>query len=106
LTGPVGIVQMAQQTVKQGFHYFLTFVAVISIHLAFFNLLPIPALDGGRLMFLFTQQLLRLFGGREELGVRIEMIANLLGFFLLLGLLLFITFKDVMRLLKGFFGEG
>lgn len=105
-TGPVGIVQMAQQTVKQGFHYFLTFVAVISIHLAFFNLLPIPALDGGRLMFLFTQQLLRLFGGREELGVRIEMIANLLGFFLLLGLLLFITFKDVMRLLKGFFGEG
>lgn len=95
-TGPVGIVRMAQQTVKQGLNYFLIFVAVISIHLAFFNLLPIPALDGGRLMFLFTQQILRLFGGKEEVGVRIEMVANLIGFFLLLGLLLFITFKDIV----------
>lgn len=105
-TGPVGIVQMAQQTVKRGANYFLMFVAIISIHLAFFNLLPIPALDGGRLMFLFTQQLLRLFGAKEEVGVRIEMVANLIGFFLLFGLLIFITFKDVARIIRGIFGAG
>lgn len=97
-TGPVGIVNMAQNSVRQGAKYFLFFMAIISIHLAFFNLLPIPALDGGRLMFLFSQQLIRLFGGKEEWAIRAEMVANLVGFLLLFGLLLFITFKDIQKL--------
>lgn len=97
-TGPVGIVQMTQNSVRQGAKYFLFFIAIISIHLAFFNLLPIPALDGGRLMFLFSQQLIRLFGGKEEWAVKAEMVANVVGFLLLFGLLLFITFKDIQKL--------
>ncbi|TNE49530.1 MAG: RIP metalloprotease RseP [Deltaproteobacteria bacterium] len=98
LTGPVGIVRIAQSSVQQGAKYFLFFLAIISIHLAFFNLLPIPALDGGRLMFLFSQQLIRLFGGKEEWAIRAEMVANLIGFLLLFGLLIFITFKDIQKL--------
>jgi len=96
-TGPIGIVQMARTSFKRGFDFFLRFVAFISISLAFFNLIPFPALDGGRLMFLFLQQTLRLFGGKEEVGVRIEMVANLIGFVLLFGLLIFISFKDILR---------
>lgn len=98
LTGPVGIVRIAEKSVQQGLKYFLFFVAIISIHLAFFNLLPIPALDGGRLMFLFSQQLIRLFGGKEEWAIRAEMVANLIGFLLLFALLIFITFKDIQKL--------
>ena len=98
LTGPVGIVRIAQNSVQQGAKFFLFFVAIISIHLAFFNLLPIPALDGGRLMFLFSQQLIRLFGGKEEWAIRAEMVANLVGFLLLFALLIFITFKDIQKL--------
>jgi RIP metalloprotease RseP len=95
LTGPVGIVRIAQQSLEQGFNFFLWFVAIISIHLAFFNLLPIPALDGGRLLFLMSQQVLRLFGGKEEWVVRVEMVANVFGFVILFGLLILITFKDI-----------
>ena len=101
LTGPVGIVNQTQQAVRLGFNYFLKFVAVISIHLAFFNLLPIPALDGGRLMFLLTQQVIRLFGLKDEIGIRIETVANVISFILLFGLLILITFNDIYRLLFG-----
>ena len=101
LTGPVGIVNQTQQAVRLGFNYFLHFVAIISIHLAFFNLLPIPALDGGRLMFLFTQQIIRLIGLKDEIGIKIETVANIISFVLLFGLLILITFNDIYKLLFG-----
>ncbi len=101
LTGPVGIVNQTQQAVRLGFNYFLRFVAIISIHLAFFNLLPIPALDGGRLLFLFTQQFARIIGIKDEFSVKIETVANIISFVLLFGLLILITFNDIYRLLFG-----
>ena len=101
LTGPVGIVNQTQQAVQFGFDYFLMFVSLISIHLAFFNLLPIPALDGGRIVFLFAQQVIRLFGWKDDVGVKIETIANVISFVLLFGLLILITFNDIYRLIFG-----
>jgi RIP metalloprotease RseP len=101
LTGPVGIVTMANQSVQQGAFFFLIFISVISIHLAFFNLLPIPALDGGRILFLLLQQGFRAAGADERVGLRIETYAHVLGFILVFSLLIFATYKDIARLIFG-----
>lgn len=92
LTGPVGIVYIVEDSAKQGFLYLANLTALISLNLAIVNLLPLPALDGGRLLFLG----IRLATGRivtDELEGRIHMI----GMVLLLGLMLYITFQDIGR---------
>jgi regulator of sigma E protease len=57
VTGPVGIATMAGEAVKQGLWSFLSFLAVINLNLGILNLLPFPALDGGRLIFLLGEML-------------------------------------------------
>ena len=92
LTGPVGIVYIVEDSAKQGLLYVANLTALISLNLAIVNLLPLPALDGGRLIFLG----IRLVTGRivtDELEGRIHMI----GMVLLLGLMLYITFQDIGR---------
>ncbi len=98
LTGPVGIVNMANQAVRQGAFFFLIFVSVISIHLAFFNLLPIPALDGGRIVFLVIQQGFRAIGVDEKWSLKIETYAHVVGFVLIFSLLIWATAGDVRNL--------
>ena len=71
-----------------------SFVAYISINLAFVNLLPIPALDGGKLLFL----LIELIRGKK-LDPKYEGTASLIGMALLLGLFLFVTYQDIARLI-------
>lgn len=98
LTGPVGIVNMANQAVRQGAFFFLIFVSVISIHLAFFNLLPIPALDGGRIVFLVLQQGFRAVGVDEKWSLKIETYAHIVGFVLIFSLLIWATAGDIRNL--------
>jgi len=98
-TGPVGIVSYAKRAVDRSLRYFLVFIAIISIHLAFFNLLPIPALDGGRILFLFIQQISRAIGFKEESTTRVESFFHLIGFLLLFGVLILVTFKDILKLI-------
>ncbi|MCB9638678.1 MAG: site-2 protease family protein [Myxococcales bacterium] len=98
LTGPVGIVKMANQAVRQGAFFFLIFVSVISIHLAFFNLLPIPALDGGRIVFLVLQQGFRAAGVDEKWSLKIETYAHIVGFVLIFSLLIWATAGDIRGL--------
>ncbi len=92
--GPVGIVNVAVQTTKLGVAHFIQLLAIISLNLAVFNVIPIPALDGGRLLFLLIEKV----KGRP-LDVRTEMVANGLGFAFLLLLILAITVKDILTLL-------
>ena len=94
LAGPVGIFQIGTQAASFGVAALLQFFAIISINLTVLNLLPVPALDGGRLLFLLIEKI-----KGSPIAQKREAIANLIGFALLLLLMLVITVRDVARLL-------
>lgn len=92
--GPVRIVQEIHTAVQLGFFYLLQLAAFLSINLGLFNLLPIPALDGSRLLFLALEGL----RGRPVDPTK-ENFVHLVGFGLLLLLIMVITYKDILGLL-------
>lgn len=94
VVGPVGLVAEAGRAAKEGLFRLLELTAAINLSLALFNLLPIPALDGGRILLLFLGRLFRL---RPEQ----EAAVHYLGFLFLLLLILAVTFQDIRRLLGG-----
>ncbi len=94
LTGPVGIVGVVGDAAKFGFIYLLSFTALISINLAVINLIPFPALDGGRLLFLLIE---KIKGSRIK--PQIANAANMIGFGLLMILMVVITYHDIIKLL-------
>ncbi len=93
VVGPVGIVKMAADTSKLGFAYFLQFLALLSLNLAVLNVLPVPALDGGRLLFVIIE---KIRGKKMKAGN--ELMANAIGFGLLILLILVVTLKDIKGL--------
>lgn len=95
ISGPIGIVHMAQkeQLASQGFLAMLNFTAVISLNLGIMNLMPIPALDGGRAVFILLEFVI---GKRRR--AKIEVYANNVGMAFLLGLIVIISIKDVWRI--------
>jgi len=93
VTGPVGMVGIVGDAYQFGFVYLLSFAALISINLAIINLLPFPALDGGRLFFLLIE---KIKGSR--INPKITDTANMIGFYLLIFLMLIITYHDVIKL--------
>ncbi len=99
IAGPVGIAVMTGQVTRLGFIYVLQFTAILSINLAILNILPFPALDGGRLLFLIIEKV----RGRP-VTQKIENIVHTVGFSLLMILMVLITFRDIFRL-KGKIGE-
>ncbi len=96
LGGPIAIAQMAGNTADRGMVYFIMFLAFFSVNLAILNLLPIPVLDGGMLVFLAIEQL-RGKALRPEVQVRFQMI----GMLLIMALMLFAFYNDIMRLFRG-----
>ncbi|MDQ5957703.1 MAG: Zinc metalloprotease [Patescibacteria group bacterium] len=91
--GPVGIAGLVGDARALGWVYLLTFAAFISLDLAVINLLPFPALDGGRLFFLLIETI-----KGSPIRPKIANAFNLVGFLLLIGLMLVVTFFDVWRL--------
>lgn len=91
LSGPVGITKTIAETASHGFDMLLTLTAFLSINLGLFNLLPIPALDGSRLVFLGVE----VVRGRKLDPAR-ENVIHFVGFLLLIGLMLVITYKEVV----------
>lgn len=94
LSGPVGIIVMLKNMLLMGPASFFSFVATLSVYLAVFNILPIPAADGGRLMFLALE-----FLRKKPLAEKIEQKMILISFGVLIVFFVYVTFKDVMRLL-------
>lgn len=90
--GPVGIFSLASQTTKVGIIYFIYLLAVISVNLAIMNMLPFPALDGGRFLFLAIEAIIR-----KPIPRKFEAIVNGAGLLFLLGLMVFLTVKDIGR---------
>lgn len=93
IAGPVGIVGMVEDAAAFGFTALLTFTAIISLNLAIINLLPFPALDGGRLLFVAIEAVT----GRRIPPVWANR-ANLIGFGLLMLLMIAVTYNDIIRL--------
>ena len=89
----IGITQMIAQQLGQRFVEGLELAAKISALLGFFNLLPLPALDGGRLVFLSIEVVTR-----RRVNHRIEQIVHMVGMVILLGLMLLLVAKDLKRL--------
>lgn len=93
ISGPVGIVTMAGETGKYGAVYFGYLVALISLNLALMNLLPFPALDGGRILFVFIRKITG-----KMISDDLEGKIHGAGMILLLGLMIFVTWNDITRL--------
>lgn len=96
-TGPVGMAQITGEVAKGGISPLLEFAAFISINLGIINIFPLPALDGGRVVFV----LLELVRRGKRISVKTERLIHSIGFILLLGAILAITYKDIVRLVSG-----
>jgi regulator of sigma E protease len=94
LSGPVGITKQIAKAASRGMVNFISMLAMLSVYLGLFNLLPLPALDGGRAVFLGLESVMR-----RRVDPRIEAAVHTAGFVLLFGVLLVVTFKDI-------FGKG
>ncbi|MCP4631464.1 MAG: RIP metalloprotease RseP [candidate division Zixibacteria bacterium] len=92
--GPILIAQMAGQTASQGFSSLLMFTALLSVNLAILNVLPIPVLDGGHLVFLFVEKI-----RGKPLSIDKRMRIQQVGMALLLILMLVVTYNDIIRLI-------
>lgn len=93
--GPLFIASIAGQVAEQGWRYFLGFMAILSINLAILNILPIPALDGGQLMFILIE---RIKG--KPLSLRQRIAVQQVGLAFLLVLIIFVTINDIVRVLS------
>ena len=95
LSGPVGIYSIIDSQAKEGFEALLYLVAYLSINVGIINLLPFPAFDGGRILFLFIEKIFR-----KPVSKKVENMIHTIGFILIIGLLLYVTGNDIFRLIK------
>ncbi|MEK7735958.1 MAG: RIP metalloprotease RseP [Nitrospirota bacterium] len=96
LGGPIMIFQMAGQQASLGVMNFFLFMAVISINLGVLNLLPIPILDGGHILFLGIEAV-----RRKPLSEKVMMIAQRIGLAIIIALMVFAFYNDIMRFISG-----
>ncbi len=94
ITGVVGIAVLTHTSIQDGLMMYVQLVAMLSLSLAILNILPFPALDGGRIVFVCIEMVLR-----RRLNQKIELLVNAFGFLVLFALILLITFNDVIHLL-------
>ena len=94
MSGPVGIVTVISEAASIGIENVLLILAMITVNLGIFNLVPFPALDGGRLLFL----LIELVRGKP-INQKYEILVNTAGMFILLAFMAFVTFSDVTKLI-------
>ena len=98
ITGPIGIAQATGEGVSLlGITWIFQLAAILSISLGVLNMLPIPALDGGRMMFVVIEWT----RGGKRVSPKRENMVHLIGFAILIGLMIFISYQDIARLLNG-----
>jgi regulator of sigma E protease len=95
VAGPVGIAALTKQVTSLGLVYVLQFAAILSINLGIINILPIPALDGGRILFILIEKI-----KGSPVTQKTEQLFHTIGFILLILLMVLITFRDVTKLIK------
>ena len=94
LAGFVGIYSMGSEVIKNGFASAIAWIAYLSVNIGIFNLLPIPALDGGRLVFAFYELIFR-----RRANKKFENAVTYAGLFFMIGLFIFVTYNDIIRII-------
>jgi len=95
VSGPVGIAKVVGDSMKYGWEAVLELVSILSLNLAILNILPFPALDGGRILFVVIEKL------GKKARPAVERMIHQIGMMILLGLLLLITVNDILRIVRG-----
>ena len=95
VSGPVGIAKVVGDSMKYGWEAVLELVSILSLNLAILNILPFPALDGGRILFVVLEKL------GKKARPALERAIHQIGMMILLGLLLLITVNDILRIVRG-----
>jgi len=93
LAGFIGIYSMGNEVIQYGFTEAIMWIAYLSVNIGILNIMPIPALDGGRLVFAFYELI-----ARKRANKKVENFVNYLGVFLMLGLFIFVTYNDIVRI--------
>lgn len=93
LSGPVGIYSIVDSQAKQGFQSIMYLTAYLSMNIGVINLIPFPAFDGGRVLFLIIEKI-----RRKPVKAKTEAMVNSIGFALLMLLMIYVTFNDILRL--------
>ncbi len=93
--GPIMIAQVVGKQAAEGLANVLGIAALISINLGILNLLPIPVLDGGHIVFFLLEMIFR-----RPIPAKVRVVSSQVGFFLLIGLMVFATYNDIMRIIK------
>ena len=104
VAGPIGMAQAYQElntqnnfSLKQKILFTINLMAIINLTLAIFNFLPIPALDGGRLFFIFIEMI----RGGKKISIMTERLIHVAGFFTLIMIAIIISWADLMRIFNG-----
>lgn len=91
VAGPIGIAAATGEVASLGFVYLLQFAAILSLNLAILNILPVPALDGGRVVFVLYEAIFR-----KPANAKVEAALHNAGFILLMGLIIIVTYRDIV----------
>jgi regulator of sigma E protease len=94
--GPIMIAELAGQQAKLGATNLLFFIALISVNLAILNILPIPVLDGGHLLFFAIEMIIG-----KPVSIRVREVAQQAGMFVLILLMIFVFYNDITRIFSG-----
>ncbi|MEJ2094833.1 MAG: site-2 protease family protein, partial [Gammaproteobacteria bacterium] len=93
LSGPISIAQYAGDSAKSGLAAFLWFLGIVSISLGVLNLLPIPLLDGGHLLYYLIE-----FLTRKPVSESVQLLGQQIGLFILLALMILVFYNDIVRI--------
>lgn len=96
LSGPIGIAQLSGNAAREGLATFIGLMAAVSLNLAIFNLLPIPVLDGGTILMLAVEMIMR-----RDLSLNVKETVFKLGFVFLMMVVAFVLYNDISKLLPG-----
>lgn len=96
LNGPIGIAQLSGEAARQGAMAFIELMSMVSLNLAIFNLLPIPILDGGVILLLLVEMVMR-----RDLSLRVKEAVFKLGFVFLVAIMAFVLYNDISKMLPG-----
>jgi regulator of sigma E protease len=93
ISGPIGIMKLMGDKTKSGIADYLKFLAVISVALGMFNLFPIPMVDGGMVVLFVIEGIIR-----KQISTKVVQIYNTIGLIFIIGIFVFATYSDLLRL--------
>ena len=96
MSGPIGVYEIVEETVQYGFDYYIELMALISVNVAAFNAIPVPAFDGGRALLLLIEVIIR-----RPLSKKFETIILAASWVLIISFMIFVSYNDIIKIIGG-----